>query len=325
MYYSCATLSNQERYMYRSLISLTLIFLISTPSFSQEPVTPVPAKQAPTETHPAPAEQPASAPATAAPATTAPSKPVLQDGTPVKLRLARNVSSADATTGESVDFEVLEEVKISDLLVIPKGGLAIGTVTEAEHKKRLARGGKLNMTIDYVRLVDGEKAALRAVREAKGGGHTGAMTAGIVVTGLIIWPAAPFFLFMHGKDITIPKGTEITAYVNGDSPIDRVKIEAALAPPAPATPATATIKATSAGDKTTLNINTNVPGADIELDGAFVGSTPSSIGVTAGEHVLKITKTGFKSWERKLTVSSGTVQITPELEKETPPTDSQAK
>ena len=140
----------------------------------------------------------------------------LEDGTPIKLRLSRTVSSEDAQVNDKVDFDVLEDVKISDILVIPKGSVAWGTVTEAQPKRRMARGGKLEMNIDDVRLGDGEKAALRAVKEVKGGGHTGAMTAGIVATSLIVWPAAPFFLFMHGKEVTIPKGTEITAYINGD-------------------------------------------------------------------------------------------------------------
>ena len=147
--------------------------------------------------------------------TTISTKFVLDDGTPIKLRLDRNLSSADAKTGDNIDFEVLEEVKINDTVVIPKGNIAIGTVTAAEHKKRMARGGKLDIEIDYVKLADGEKAAIRAVKETKGGGHTGAMTGAIVATSLVVWPAAPFFLFMHGKDTTIPKGTEITAYVNG--------------------------------------------------------------------------------------------------------------
>ena len=36
----------------------------------------------------------------------------LDDGTPLKLRISRTISSADAKVGETVDFEVLEEVKI---------------------------------------------------------------------------------------------------------------------------------------------------------------------------------------------------------------------
>ena len=156
---------------------------------------------------------------------------VIQDGTPVKLRLNRNVSSADAHVGDEVDFEVLEEVVVNGVAVIPKGGLAIGTVTEAQPKRRMARGGKVDMTVDYARLADEEKAALRAVKEAKGGGHTGAMTAGIVATGLIVWPAAPFFLFMHGKDITVPKGAEITAYINGDMKLEITEFQQPAAGP----------------------------------------------------------------------------------------------
>jgi hypothetical protein len=142
---------------------------------------------------------------------------LLEDGTPVKLRIARTVSSADAHVGETVDFEVLEEVRLGTLLMIPKGGVAWATVTEAQSKRRMARGGKLDMNIDSVRLVDGEKVALRAVEEVKGGGHTGAMTGAIVGTAIVFFPAAPLFLFMHGKDISIPKGTEITAYLEDGS------------------------------------------------------------------------------------------------------------
>jgi hypothetical protein len=148
---------------------------------------------------------------------------VLHDGTPVRLRLARNLSSADAKTGETIDFEVLDDVQVDDVLLVKRGAVANGTVTDAEPKRRMARGGKLDVTIDYVRLVNGDKVALRGSKDTKGGGHTGAMTGAIVATALIVWPAAPFFLFMHGKDTVIPKDTEITAYVNGEIKLDRTR------------------------------------------------------------------------------------------------------
>ncbi len=147
----------------------------------------------------------------------------LLDGTPIKLRISRTMSSADAKTGETVDFEVLEDVKIGDTIVIPRGGTALGTVTQGKPKARMGKGGKLDINIDSVRLVSGDKIPLRAVKETKGGGHTGAMTGAIVATSIVFFPAAPFFLFMKGKDITIPKGTEITAYINGDIPLDSSK------------------------------------------------------------------------------------------------------
>src|SRR5581483_5120271 len=76
---------------------------------------------------------------------------------------------------------------------------------------------------DYLLLPTGEKLALRGVQNVKGGGHTGAMTGGMVATAIVFFPAAPFFLFMHGKDISIPKGQEVTVYTNSDYAVDPSK------------------------------------------------------------------------------------------------------
>jgi len=65
-----------------------------------------------------------------------------------------------------------------------------------------------------------------------------------------------------------------------------------------------------------LQIDSTPPGADIEVDGSFVGSTPSDVQVVEGDHTVVVKKSGFKSWERKLKSSAGsTVHISSELEK----------
>ena len=231
----------------------------------------------------------------------------LEDGTPIKLRLTRNLSSADATTGDRVDFEVLEDIKVKDVIVVPRGGLALATVTEAEHKRRMARGGKLDVNIDDVRLVDGEKAPLRAVKEAKGGGHTGAMTGAMIGTAIVFFPAAPLFLFMHGKDITIPKGTEITAYINGDIPLDPAKFQ--VKPAATTSGADSTLSA--------VDVKSTPDGADITVDDKYMGSTPSTFKLAPGDHKIKLEKSGFKVWERTLAVGAGgTANVNATLDKE---------
>jgi hypothetical protein len=240
------------------------------------------------------------------PSTTFDPKTTLEDGTPVKLRISQTVSSADAHVNDRVEFEVLEEIRVADTLIIPKGGIAWGTVTEAQPKRRMGRGGKLEINMDSVRLVDGEKAALRATKEVKGGGHVGAMTAGIVATGLIFWPVAPFFLFMHGKDITIPKGTEVPTFINGNFGLDMAKFK-------PAAPAQSPVES-QATNNAEVAIASTPAGADIEVDGAFVGNSPSTITVTTGDHTITVNKTGFTPWERTIKVSSGKVQISAELQ-----------
>jgi hypothetical protein len=246
----------------------------------------------------------------------------LEDGTPVKLRLQRTISSADAHVDDTVDFDVLEEIKVKDLVVIPKGSVTWGTVTEAQPKRRMARGGKLNVNIDSVRLADGEKAPLRAVKDVKGGGHTGAMTGAMVATGIVFFPAAPLFLFMHGKDITIPKGTEITAYINGDAPLDPAKFGGSAAnqiqatPAAPAAAAQGATQPPSSSEHSTVVLKSTPDGADITVDGKYVGSTPSTLKLAPGDHTISIEKAAFKPWQRTVTLSAGgSVSIDATLEK----------
>lgn len=231
----------------------------------------------------------------------------LEDGTPVKLRLNRTISSADAHVNDTVDFDVLEEIKVHDDIVVPRGSMAWGTVTEAEPKRRMARGGKLNVNIDDVRLASGEKVPLRAVQDAKGGGHTGAMVGAMVATAIVFFPAAPLFLFMKGKDITIPKGTEITAYVNGDIALDRAKFALANETSAVAQPgagASAAVSATEAA-ASSVEIKSTPDAAEITVDEKYRGSTPATLHLAAGDHTIRLEKQGFRAWEKRLTVNSG--------------------
>ena len=119
---------------------------------------------------------------------------------------------------------------------------------------------------------------------------------------------------MHGKDVTIPKGTEVTAYISGDVKLDPAKFQ-----PAPLVPfRTASLyrqqvpssspAATPNGGPTgtapgsldqraaaELEVSSTPDCADIEIDGNFVGSTPSTLGVAAGPHQLSAKKAGFKA------------------------------
>jgi len=229
---------------------------------------------------------------------------VLEDGTPIKLRLSQNVSSADAHVNDRVEFEVLEDVVVGDVVVIPKGSSALGTVTEAVPKRRMARGGKLEIVMDSVRLVDGQKAALRAVKEAKGGGHTGGMTVGIVAAAVVFWPAAPLFLLMHGKDITFPKGTDVPTFINGDMKLDPARFQQAEGGSA---------QPMVSGVASNLAINSTPTGADIYLDQNFVGNTPSTVNVPAGKHSVLVRKTGFQDWVREMNFSGGSITLTAEM------------
>ena len=269
--------------------------------------------------------------------------PILPDGTPVRIRLMRTISSADAQVGETVDFEVLEDVEIGGKVVIKRGGTAIATVTEAVSKRRMGRAGKLNLNIDYVRVASGEKVALRAVKEGHGGSNVGKMTGAIVATSIIFFPAAPLFLFAKGKDVVMPKGHEITAYVIGDVKLqatagkavveqgslvtEKPMAKAAAVPtaekkpgeessslaatsrptdsPQEASTSLTNVTPTQAPVAATIKITSEPAGADVEIDGQFFGSAGSTARLGPGTYVITVNKRGYSPWQRRLTVKPG--------------------
>lgn len=207
----------------------------------------------------------------------------IQDATAVRLSLTESLSSATNNVDDPVRFEVTEDVKAGDAIAIPKGSSAVGHVAEVEPKRRLGRAGKLNFTIDHVKAPDGSNIRLRASSARKGEDKTGTVIVGSVLL-------SPLFLIMRGKDVNIPKGTEVIAYVDGDREVSL----GAAAPSGGTTVQTAAVSFQSTPD-----------GADIMIDGRYAASTPSTIQLGAGDHTIALQKSGFQAWQKAITVSAG--------------------
>ncbi len=52
-------------------------------------------------------------------------------------------------------------------------------------------------------------------------------------------------------------------------------------------------------------IKSTPTGADINVDGKYVGSTPSTVQIMAGDHEISIEKEGMTPWQRTMTVGAG--------------------
>ncbi len=70
---------------------------------------------------------------------------------------------------------------------------------------------------------------------------------------------------------------------------------------------------------TRLTLSSTPEGADIEVDGKFLGNTPSALTVTSGDHQITIRKKGYKEWSRKMTIVTGSVNVIADLEQSTAP------
>src|SRR5436190_6692516 len=88
--------------------------------------------------------------------------------------------------------------------------------------------------------------------------------------------------------------------INKDWPEKGIARAAAAASPAPvavAAPMAAQMAAPELAAK--LAVSSTPAGADIEIDGAFAGSTPSSLSLSTGDHTVAVKKNGYRAWERK--------------------------
>jgi hypothetical protein len=149
----------------------------------------------------------------------------LEDSTPVVLRTKQDLSSATVKVGDRVAFRVVKDVRVADLIVIPRGGDAWGLVTAVQPKRRKGRPGNLDIAIQSVQLLTGENAPLRAKQHSEGKSRdVGTMAdiprAAIETFGWGI-PIVLLSMLRKGNDVDWPAGTGFTAYLNGDIVLDR--------------------------------------------------------------------------------------------------------
>jgi hypothetical protein len=139
---------------------------------------------------------------------------------------------------------------------------------------------------------------------------TGVITAGVAV---VFWPAAPFVLLRKGKDTTINKGVTFDVFVDGNHTVGAATapVPVTQAPPArPAVPAVtpAVTQAAATGEMATVTVNSSEEGADIEVNGNFVGSTPTTLKLVSGQYAITVRK-GTQVWQRNLQVTSGAINL----------------
>jgi hypothetical protein len=227
---------------------------------------------------------------------------LVPEGTKVRVRLEQNISSATAEQGETVELSVTDAVKVGNVVVFPEGARVTGTITEAQEKRRMGRAGKLDFSIDRAKGSDDQWVPLRyTVNKKSGESHavsTGVMTAG---AALVFWPAAPVFLLRKGKDITINKGVSFDVFTD----TNHVVGGGAAGPSLLASAATAGAPVgQQPGGMATVAVTCPVAGADIEVDGAFMGNTPTTLQLPAGQRKV-VVKSGAKSWQRTVQVNAG--------------------
>ena len=141
----------------------------------------------------------------------------IPEGTPLEVESTFTVSSGEVQEGSAVSFTVVHPVKINGVTVIGAGARATARVTKAKKGGSWGRAGTLAWEMRDVVAVDGSKVPLEFANRTKGDSKGGTVTTGIIVTGVLFWPAAPFWGFKKGKDAKVPAGSRFEVAVHGDA------------------------------------------------------------------------------------------------------------
>lgn len=170
------------------------------------------------------APAPATAPVTVASAPVGDSN-VLRSGTEIALKMSETITTKGKklVAGYLAHLEVMDDVLVNGVVVIPKGSPAIAEVTDVRNKGMWGKSGKINARLLYVTVGD-RKIRLRGVFDDKG--VTG--TAG-VVAAIAFVPIAGFFT--TGTSATLPMGAGVKGFVDEDVSLV-VGTPAAVAEPA---------------------------------------------------------------------------------------------
>jgi hypothetical protein len=140
------------------------------------------------------------------------------EGTELPVRLEEALSSSTAKEGDRFTVTLEDDVKLPDGTMLRAGYRGVGEVVEARNNGMLGKNGKLNVRLIYLKVGD-DRIRLRANKGAKGETRVGAT----VATVILFWPAAPF---IRGKDVSLKKGSRMTAYADQDA-----VLTSPLAPP----------------------------------------------------------------------------------------------
>lgn len=136
----------------------------------------------------------------------------LRDGERIRLLLREDISSATANVGDRINLTVAEDIKVNDAIVIGKGASAVGSIVEAKKKGMLGRGGKLTMSMEFVKAVDDQSVRIRSNAAREGDDKTGKTVVVFIFGG-------PLAVLVKGKDVVATRGTEFSAYIDEEKEI----------------------------------------------------------------------------------------------------------
>ena len=136
----------------------------------------------------------------------------IKAGSIVPLQSVKQVKAADVSEGQTVDFQVVQDVNVDGVCAIPRSTLVKGKVAEAKKSTIAGTKGRLVININRMNLPNGE-AVFFSNTDVRVYGKNKTPLA--VVTACLVWPC----IFIPGTKAVMPAGYEVQATVAANTTV----------------------------------------------------------------------------------------------------------
>lgn len=142
------------------------------------------------------------------------SEVTIKAGTIIPLQSINEVKAADVFEGQTVDFQVLQDIVVENVCIVPRGALVKGKVTEAKKSTIAGTKGRLRIIIDRMNLDNGEPLFFSNTEVRIYGKNKTPLA---VVLACLAWPC----IFIPGTKAVMPAGYEVHATVASNVTINK--------------------------------------------------------------------------------------------------------
>ena len=139
----------------------------------------------------------------------------------IKVALVTPVNAKNLKVGDTIEYQVAEDVFVGDVLVFTKGSRGEGTVTKVKQAKNFGRNAAVDIDFKNTKALDGTYVTTFIGEEAKKEMQHLAMAAGASLAGIaVLGPLGVVAgAFVHGKNIDLPAGTELYIQTQSDTTV----------------------------------------------------------------------------------------------------------
>lgn len=145
----------------------------------------------------------------------------------VRIKMVTPLDTRQNREGDVFSFQASEDVYVNGVLVIAKGAVGEGKILKVQQARNFGRDAKMELSFDTLQAFDGTEVQTILGDKAKEETKSLAKAAGATVAGLIVLGPVGVVggAFIHGKDVTIPAGSELYIQTKAEASVYGIKVK----------------------------------------------------------------------------------------------------